>query len=159
MPEFVANRVPLSPVSFLQRARRAFPGKPAVVDVDETVVSYEQLAADADAIAAALRARGVRPGERVAILDYNTRWLAAAHFAVPGAGAVLVALNTRLAAAEYRQILAHSEAKILFVAGGLVHALGVAAADELPVEQVVALPHPAGVQIPEIGRASCRERV
>src|SRR5262245_18489084 len=53
-----------------------------------------------------------------------------------------------LAAAEYRQILAHSEAKILFVAGGLVHALGVAAADELPVEQVVALPHPAGVQIP-----------
>ena len=92
-----ANHVPLSPLSFLARARRAFPAKVAVVDDDETAVSYAELGRDCDALAGALRADGVRPGDRVAVLDLNSRWLLAAHCAVPGAGAALVALNTRLA--------------------------------------------------------------
>jgi fatty-acyl-CoA synthase len=79
-----ANYVPLSPVSFLRRARRAFGGKVAVVDGDGTEVSYESLAADCDAMAGALRGGGIRPGERVAILDLNIRWLLAAHFCIPG---------------------------------------------------------------------------
>ena len=67
-----ANHVPLSPLSFLSRARRAFPAKTAVIDTDGAEVSYAELAADCDAIAAALRASGIRPGERVAVLDFNT---------------------------------------------------------------------------------------
>jgi len=95
-----ANHVPLSPLGFLARARRAFAGKLAVVDADGTEVSYGELGRDCDAMAAALRAGGIRPGDRVAVLDFNTRWLLAAHFGVPGAGAAMVALNSRLAAAE-----------------------------------------------------------
>jgi acyl-CoA synthetase (AMP-forming)/AMP-acid ligase II len=53
-------------------------------------------------MAGALRACGIRPGDRVAAPDLNTRWLLAAHFGVRGCGAALVALNSRLAAAEYR---------------------------------------------------------
>ncbi|HEX7164538.1 MAG TPA: AMP-binding protein [Trebonia sp.] len=135
-----ANHVPLSPISFLARARRAFPAKTAVVDTDGSAVSYQDLAADCDALAGALRASGVQPAERVAVLDLNTRWLLAAHFGVPGAGAVLVALNTRLAPADYQQILKHSGARILLLAPGLAGRLGVASASELPVEQVVMLP-------------------
>ncbi len=135
-----ANHVPLSPLSFLARARRAFAGKLAVVDADGTEVSYGELGRDCDAMAAALRAGGIRPGDRVAVLDFNTRWLLAAHFGVPGAGAALVALNSRLAAAEYRDILAHSGARILLVSPGLAGALGVASAGELPAERVVLLP-------------------
>jgi fatty-acyl-CoA synthase len=135
-----ANHVPLSPLSFLARARRAFGGKLAVVDADGTEVSYGELGLDCDAMAAALRAGGIRPGDRVAVLDFNTRWLLAAHFGVPGAGAALVALNSRLAAAEYRDILAHSRARVLLVSPGLAGALGVASAGELPAEQVVLLP-------------------
>ena len=135
-----ANHVPLSPLSFLARARRAFAGKLAVVDADGTEVSYGELGRDCDAMAAALRAGGIRPGDRVAVLDFNTRWLLAAHFGVPGAGAALVALNSRLAAAEYRDILAHSRARVLLVSPGLAGALGVASAGELPVERVVLLP-------------------
>ena len=93
----LANHVPLSPLTFLARARRAFPGKTAVVDGDGTEVSYETLGRDCDAMAGALRAGGIRPGDRVAVLDLNTRWLLAAHYGVPGAGAALVALNSRLA--------------------------------------------------------------
>jgi fatty-acyl-CoA synthase len=135
-----ANQVPLSPLSFLARARRAFAAKVAVVDADGTEVSYAELGRDADAMAGALRACGIRPGDRVAVLDLNSRWLLAAHFGVPGAGAALVALNSRLAAAEYRDILAHARARVLLVSPALMPALGVADAGDLPVERVIALP-------------------
>src|SRR6202453_3550327 len=135
-----ANHVPLSPLSFLARARRAFPDKVAVVDADETAVSYAELGRDCDALAGALRADGIQPGDRVAVLDLNSRWLLAAHFAVPGAGAALVALNTRLAAHEHPDILDHSRAEILLVSADLLPRLDVGAADELPVRRVVLLP-------------------
>jgi fatty-acyl-CoA synthase len=143
-----ANRVPLSPLSFLARARRAYAGKVAVVEADGGEVSYAELGRDCDAMAAALRAGGVRPGERVAVLELNTRWLLAAHFGVPGAEAVLVALNTRLAPAEYRDILAHSRARLLLLSPALVAALGASRAAELPVEKVVLLPGDPGVTLP-----------
>ena len=136
----LANHVPLSPLTFLSRARRAFPGKVAVVDGDGTEVSYETLGRDGDAMAGALRAGGIRPGDRVAMLDLNSRWLLAAHYGVPGSGAALVALNSRLAAPEYRDILAHSRARVLLVSPALLPALAVLSADELPVETVVLLP-------------------
>jgi fatty-acyl-CoA synthase len=139
-----ANQVPLSPLSFLARARRAFAAKVAVADGDGTEVSYAELGRDADAMAGALRACGIRPGDRVAVLDLNTRWLLAAHFGVPGAGAALVALNSRLAAAEYRDILAHSGARVLLVSPALIGALGAAQAGGLPVQRVVVLPGPGG---------------
>ena len=139
-----ANYVPLSPISFLTRARRVFATKSAVIDADGSAVSYARLAADGDALAGALRASGVGAGERVAVLDLNTRWLLAAHFGVPGAGVALVALNTRLAATEYRQILAHSGARILLLSPALAGRLGAASAGELPVDRVVMLPGPEG---------------
>lgn len=135
-----ANNVPLSPLTFLTRARRAFANKTAVVESDGTEISYAELGHDCDAMAGALRASGVRPGDRVAMLAYNGRWLLAAHFGVPGSEGALVALNTRLAAAEYAEILAHSKARVLLLSGELVRALGVDHVDQLPAEQVVMLP-------------------
>jgi len=135
-----ANHVPLSPLGFLDRARRVFAGKVAVVDPGGTEISYAELGRDCDALAGALRASGVQPGDRVAILDFNTRWLLAAHYGVPGAGAVLAALNTRLAAAEYLDILAHSRSRVLLLSAGFIERLGVTSAEQLPVERVVLLP-------------------
>src|SRR5580693_6070322 len=140
-----ANHVPLSPLSFLARARRVFPGKAAVVDGDGTAVSYAEFGRDCDSLAGALRADGVQQGDRVAVLDFNSRWLLAAHFGVPGSGAALVALNTRLAPGEYHDILAHSGAQILLVSAELLSRLAVSSAAELPVRRVVLLPGaPAG---------------
>jgi fatty-acyl-CoA synthase len=139
-----ANHVPLSPLSFLARARRAFPDRIAVVDTDGTEVTYARLGADCDALAGAVRAAGVRTGDRVAVLDLNSRWLLAAHFGIPGAGAALVALNTRLAAAEYRDILTHARARVLLVAPAMAAALGARSAADLPVDSVVLLPGRAG---------------
>jgi fatty-acyl-CoA synthase len=143
-----ANRVPLSPLSFLARARRAFASKVAAVDADGYEVSYAELGSDCQAMAAALRAGGVGRGDRVAVLDLNTRYLLAAHFGVPGAGAALVALNSRLAPPEYIDILTHSRARLLILSSALVPALGVSRAADLPVERVVMLPGASGVSLP-----------
>jgi len=135
-----ANHVPLSPLTFLTRARRAFATKVAVIDGDGADITYAQLGHDCDAMAGALRESGVQPGDRVAVLDYNSRWLLAAHFGAPGSGGALVALNTRLAASEYLDILRHSRSRVLLLSPAFAPALGVTHSSQLPVEKVVMLP-------------------
>ena len=103
---------PLTPVSFLQRAGAVYADRVAVID-GELRLSYAQLLERAQRLAGALAALGIEPGERVALLAPNTHVLLEAHFGVPFAGAVLVALNTRLAAAELAYIIDHSGARVL----------------------------------------------
>jgi len=93
-----------------------------VIDGDGTEVTYEALGHDCDEMADALLVDGIQPGERVAVLDLNTRWLLAAHYGIPGMGAALVALNSRLAAREYRDILTHSQARVLLLSRALLPA-------------------------------------
>ncbi|HEX5054344.1 MAG TPA: AMP-binding protein [Planctomycetota bacterium] len=64
-------------------------------------------------LAATLHARGVQPGARIGCLMHNDVDHFLAYFGVAAAGAVLVSLNTRLAAAEQRTILAHSGSVLL----------------------------------------------
>lgn len=76
-------------------------------------LDYATAAASALAAAARLEARGVRPGDRVACLMDNGVDHLLAYYAAAAAGAVLVSLNTRLAAAELRAILEHSGTALL----------------------------------------------
>ena len=59
------------------------------------------------------KAKGLRPGDRVAYLAPNCAEVLMAHFAVPLAGGVLVTLNTRLSPAEIAHIVEHSGAGFL----------------------------------------------
>ena len=83
-------------------------------------LTYAEFAAEAAQVARALRASGVEPGDRVAYLMPNVPEMLIAHFAVPLAGGVLVAINTRLAAGEVSYILRHSGAKILVTDAALL---------------------------------------
>ena len=56
----------------------------------------------------------MEPGDRVATLLPNVAAMLELHYAVPGIGAVLVPLNTRLTADDYAYILEHSGAKLVF---------------------------------------------
>src|SRR5436190_1546133 len=105
---------PLTPLRFLERSAEVFPDKIAIVD-GERRVSYGEFAREATRLARALQASGVQRGDRVAYLCPNTAELLVAHFAVPLAGAVLVAVNTRLAPDEVVYICEHSDAKLLVV--------------------------------------------
>jgi fatty-acyl-CoA synthase len=109
-----ANFTPLSPLTFLKRAARVYPAKPAIVHGDR-VITYAEKYDRARRFAGALAALGVGRGDTVAVLAPNIPALLEAHYAVPLAGAVLNALNTRLDAAGIAFILEHSETKVLLV--------------------------------------------
>jgi len=126
----------LSPLSFLERSARVWPDKVAVV-YGRRRLTYSELAAEAQRVARALQASGVEPGDRVAYLMPNLPEMLIAHFAVPLAGGVLVAVNTRLTAEEIAYILAHSGAKIVVVDAALLPAAATAAGGVEAVAQLV----------------------
>ncbi|MFD5385646.1 acyl--CoA ligase family protein [Streptomyces sp. NPDC127074] len=109
---------PLTPLAYLERAATVHPDKTAIRYGDRSL-SYAEFADHTIRLAAALRASGVEAGDRVAYLCPNTPELLIAHFAVPLAGASLVAVNTRLSPEEVRYICDHSGAKLLVVDTGL----------------------------------------
>ncbi len=77
--------------------------------------TWAQLMDQARRIATHLQAQGIQPGDRVALLSKNTAWWLMADFAIWMAGGVSVPLYPTLAADTIRQILTHSEAKLLFI--------------------------------------------
>ncbi|MGH3345026.1 MAG: AMP-binding protein, partial [Carbonactinosporaceae bacterium] len=107
-----------TPTAFLARSARVFADRTAVVDGDLRL-TYCELWDRVRRLAAGLASRGAADGARVAVLAPNTHALLEATFAVPLAGAVLVALNTRLAPVELAWILDHSEAQLLIYDGDL----------------------------------------
>jgi 3-hydroxybenzoate/4-hydroxybenzoate---CoA ligase len=89
-------------------------GRTALV-CDDGQVTWDELAARVARAGGALRSLGVQPGDRVLLvmrdtLEFATAWLGAVH-----AGAVAVALNTKLGEADYRHILADSGARLALV--------------------------------------------
>ena len=126
----------MSPLSFLERSARVWPGKTAVI-YGARRLTYRELATEAQRVAGALRASGVGPGDRVAYLMPNLPEMLIAHYAVPLAGAVLVAVNTRLTADEVAYILRHSGAKIVVVDAALLSTAAAAAKDVEAVTELV----------------------
>jgi fatty-acyl-CoA synthase len=103
---------PLTPTAFLRRSATVFADRIAVID-GECRYTYSEFFDRVQRLAGALRALGVVPGARVAVLAPNTHVLLEAHYGVPFAGAVLVALNQRLTANDLAYIIKHSEARVL----------------------------------------------
>jgi fatty-acyl-CoA synthase len=111
-------RSELNPVDFLRRAAYIYPEKVAVVDGGRRY-SYRDLAERSWRLANALRSAGLGRGDRVAALLLNSAAMLEAHFGVPAAGGILVAVNHRLASAEVGYILRHSGARYLLLDTGL----------------------------------------
>src|SRR6185503_1880646 len=88
------------------------PHKSAVIH-GATRYSYHELDARVRRLASVLAARGISRGDTVAIMAPNVPALLEAHYAVPGLGAVLNALNYRLDAATIAFCLDHGGAKVL----------------------------------------------
>ncbi|MGH8912070.1 MAG: AMP-binding protein, partial [Acidimicrobiia bacterium] len=112
----------LTPLLFLERSADVFPDKVAIT-YGETHTTYSEMADATQAAAAGLAAVGVGQGDRVAYLMPNLPEMLIGHFAVPLLGAVLVAINTRLAGAEIAYILDHSGSRVLVADTALLPAV------------------------------------
>jgi fatty-acyl-CoA synthase len=77
-------------------------------------LTYAEFASRADRLSNALISLGVRRGERVAWLGYNSHQLLEAYYGVVQMGAVLLPLNIRLTPQEIAYILGDSESVALF---------------------------------------------
>src|SRR5438552_19162292 len=113
-------RTDLTPLSFLQRSALVFPEKTAIVHGDRRY-TYSEFEERVNRLASNLRNVGLQKHDRVAFLCPNTPALLEAHYAVPAAGGILVAINTRLNSREIDFILKHSGARYLFVDAELQH--------------------------------------
>ena len=107
-------RAPLSPLSFLLRSAGVWRDRTAVIDGDRRWTYAEHLDRVERAAGMLTDRLGVEPGARVATLLPNTSPLLELHYAVPGIGAILVPLNTRLAVPDYEYILDHAAADVVF---------------------------------------------
>ncbi len=113
---------PLTPLEFMRRARRLYPGREAVVDGARRF-TYAQFFERCDRWSAGLQALGVGPGDRVAYIAPNTHAQLESFYAVPQIGAVLVPLNYRLAADEFRYLIEHSGATVVCADGDYLPAV------------------------------------
>ena len=113
----------------LERAARRAPGKAALV-FGEQQRTFAQLDARAGQLAAALAQRGVRAGDRVALLLHNGFEIVEAFFGCQKLSACPVPVNFRLAQGELRYILEDSGA-VGLISGPEVRDLAIAAANGL----------------------------
>jgi len=132
----------LTPLAFLRRSADVYPDRTAIV-YGERRHTYAEFAAEATRVAHALRGSGIEPGDRVAYLLPNVPEMLVAHFAVPLAGAVLVAINTRLSTDEVRYILDHSGAKVLVIDAAMHPVIAPVAGELKTVEEIITVVDPA----------------
>ena len=107
-----ANYVPLTPLSFITRAKDIYPNYESVVYGNRSYTwlqTYNRCAK----FASALTKKGIGLGSTVSIIAANTPELLEAHYSIPMTGGVVNTINTRLDAQTIAYILEHSDAKLL----------------------------------------------
>jgi fatty-acyl-CoA synthase len=129
-----AHREELTPLSFLERSVLVYPQRVAI-SYEGRHYTYRELGERVNRLASALLRAGLEKGDRVAYVCPNIPALLEAHFAVPLAGGVLVALNYRLGAEDIARILDHSGARFLFVDHEFEH-LAANAGDRVSVVRI-----------------------
>ena len=107
-------RTELTPVSFLERSAYVFPDKVAVVH-GERGYTYRQFEERVNRLGSGLRKAGLGKHDRVGFICPNIPAMLEAHYGVPAAGGILVAINIRLGSDEIGYILKHSGTRFLFV--------------------------------------------
>ena len=109
-----ANYVPLSPLSFLERTKDIYPNYEAIV-YESRSYTWSEVYNRCVKFASALEKIGIKTGDTVSIMAFNTPEIFEAHYSIPMVGAVINAINTRLDPKTINYILEHSDAKALIV--------------------------------------------
>jgi fatty-acyl-CoA synthase len=109
-----ANFVPLSPLTFLERTKDIYPNYESVV-YESRIYTWKETYNRCVKFASALDKIGIKTGDTVSVMAFNTPEIFEAHYSIPMVGAVINAINTRLDPKTISYILNHSDAKVLIV--------------------------------------------
>ncbi len=130
--------VPLTPLDFMRRTRKLYANREGVVDGAERW-SYGAFFDRCDRWSSALQRLGVKRGDRVAYISPNTHAQLESFYAVPQIGAVLVPINFRLTADDFRYLIRHSGAKVVCASSDYLAAVDSVRRDLPDVTTYVAL--------------------
>ena len=83
-----ANYVPLTPLSFLERAKDIYPNYEALIYEDRSY-TWDQIYKRCTKFASALEKIGIKKGDTVSVMAFNTPEIFETHYSVPMTGAVL----------------------------------------------------------------------
>ncbi len=98
----------------IRKKAQRYPNKVAII-FEDTPVTYLQLNEGCNRCAQMMLQAGIKKGDRVAALLYNSVEFLEIYFAAAKIGAIFVPLNTRLVARELEYQLDDSSAKMLFM--------------------------------------------
>src|SRR5690625_2814016 len=114
---FAMMHVPLTVVSMLEHAEKFFPKKEVISQTHDKLhrLTYKEIGKRTRRLMSALNKLGVKKGERVGTLAWNTHRHLEVYFAAPGMGAVLHTINIRLSPEHIIYIINHAEDKVIFV--------------------------------------------
>ncbi len=111
-PEAVES--PLLIHGILESGVRSAPDQ-EIVYADQRRYSYRELERRVHRLAGALAACGVKPGDTVAVMDWDSHRYLEAFFAIPMMGAVLHTVNVRLSPEQILYTLNHAEDDVILV--------------------------------------------
>ena len=119
LEEARADERPDTIPALVAAAERRFGDVEALVD-GEVRMTYSELGRRVAAMARALAARGLRPGDAVGVWGPNTWQWAVAALGVHSSGGVVVPVNTRFKGDEAAYVLGRARTRMLFTVGGFL---------------------------------------
>lgn len=99
----------------IENAVKSFPENPSISFVEGQPINYAQLGQEIEKIADLLYAYGLQKGDKVALFSHNMPNWVIAFFAVVSKGLIIVPILPDFSTEETKNVLEHSESKILFV--------------------------------------------
>ena len=135
VPHEIALPITMTLNDVFERSVRSYADLP-VLDSFGVKLTYAQVGMTATAIAAWLQQRGLKPGDRVAIMMPNIAAYFPVVFGILKAGCILVNVNPLYTASELRHQLTDSGSKAIFVVAQFEHTVK-AAMVGTPLETVV----------------------
>jgi acyl-CoA synthetase (AMP-forming)/AMP-acid ligase II len=131
---------------FLDHAAK-WAGSREVVTADAGRIGYAALRERSNRLSGALTALGLKLGDRVGTLAWNTQHHLETYYAVMGAGLVCHTLNPRLTAAHLAAMINAAQDRVLAVAANLAPLLEELAPLCPGLEHVIVLDEPAAVRL------------
>ncbi len=100
--------------SGVNAAAKRFPRQTAIID-DVGEITWSELAAQVNQMTQALKDRGVQPGDSIAVLSRNHRYMIVAVVAIMQAGGRVLLLNTMASRSQLGELAKREDASLVFV--------------------------------------------